>query len=363
MELAIYGAQGYALAAFRIIGSLYPKRDVVCFVVTETKHNPSALMNVPVVGLAEFAARYVEKDKDGVEILIATPENVQPEIEENLEGYGFRCHQRLDSARWAELMKLYLVREGKFLPLSAVPPGCHRAFIRTFAAQSHKDRPLCMPYPYPEWLLPLQVGAALTERKVAAYRDDCGENISRKNGNYSELTGLYWIWKNRLCAGGSGTEEERQYYGLFQYRRVLKLSEDDIGKLCDNDIDAVLPYPLPYDPDINEHHKRYIKESDWQVLVAALHELQPEYAAALPEILRQEYFFNYNVILAKKTVLQDYCEWLFPILERVEELSVPRGYQRTDRYIGYMGETLETLYFVKNKDRLNLAVVECRMLV
>ena len=36
---------------------------------------------------------------------------------------------------------------------------------------------------------------------------------------------------------------------------------------------------------------------------------------------------------------------------------------RSDRYIGYLGETLETLYFMKNADRLNIVHAECRMLV
>ena len=53
----------------------------------------------------------------------------------------------------------------------------------------------------------------------------------------------------------------------------------------------------------------------------------------------------------------------FPILERVEELSVPIGANRADRYIGYVGETLATLYFMVNKDKLNVAHAGCRFLI
>ena len=70
---------------------------------------------------------------------------------------------------------------------------------------------------------------------------------------------------------------------------------------------------------------------------------------------------TYNVILAKKTVLRDYCAWLFPVLERTEELSYPKGSERADRYIGYMGETLETLYFIKNADKLNIVHTVCKL--
>ncbi len=77
----------------------------------------------------------------------------------------------------------------------------------------------------------------------------------------------------------------------------------------------------------------------------------------------QRYLYNYNVLLAKKEVLRDYCGWLFPILMRTEELSVPKGSARSDRYLGYMGETLETLYFMKNADRLHIVHQACRLRV
>ena len=67
--------------------------------------------------------------------------------------------------------------------------------------------------------------------------------------------------------------------------------------------------------------------------------------------LNNNILYNYNAILAKKSVLRDYCARLFTILERTEELSVPKGSKRADRYIGYIGETLKTLYFIKNADK------------
>ena len=75
------------------------------------------------------------------------------------------------------------------------------------------------------------------------------------------------------------------------------------------------------------------------------------------------YLYNYNMILAKTDVLKDYCEWLFPILENVEEGTVPKGNERADRYIGYMAETLETLYFMYNESRLNIAYAGAKILV
>ena len=74
-------------------------------------------------------------------------------------------------------------------------------------------------------------------------------------------------------------------------------------------------------------------------------------------MVQREFIANITFILHSLS-----CEWLFPILERVEELSVPRGSERADRYIGYMGETLETLYFMANSNKLNIVHTEFKLL-
>ena len=363
MNLIIYGAQGYALSAYEAIKTLYPKRKIACFLVTCVAGNALTLGGIPVKELHFFAAEMGREEKETYEVLIATPDQVQSDIEEILENFGFRQHRRLTFARFSELMKLFHARLGKFLPLSALPVGCHMPFIRMYMAKSHVDKPLRGSASLPEYVFPLQVGADCCNVRVADLADNTGEHISGKNGNYCELTALYWMWKNKLTAAGSEDGGNGQYFGLCQYRRGFDFSEDDFLRLIDNDVDVVLPYPLPYEPDIHAHHERYIKEEDWKAMLQALGELQPEYVEAFPEILGQQYLYNYNVILAKKKVLRDYCNWLFPILLRTEALSEPKGWERSDRYIGYMGETLETLYFMKNADKLTIVHTGCRMLI
>lgn len=363
MKLAIFGAQGYALGAYEALKTLYPKRVIPYFIVSKMGNNAPILGNIPVREIMSVSSDMSPEDKRNVEIIIATPENVQPEIEETLENYGFRHHSRLDSERWGELMKMFHIKLDRFLPLSALPVGYNKPFTRIYMAKSHKDRPLKNAVVLPDYIYPVQVGMANTDIRIADLADNKGENISEKNVNYSELTGLYWLWKNKLCSEGVPEGNEGQYYGLAQYRRMLVFSEDDLQRLPDNDVDVVLPYPMPYEPNIHAHHERYLKDVDWNALLTSLKELQPEYAKAFDKVLEQQYLYNYNVILAKKPVLREYCEWLFPILERTEELSVPKGSDRADRYIGYMGETLETLYFIKNADRLNVVHTECKLYV
>lgn len=361
MELAIYGAQATALGAYTAIHNLYPARRIRCFIVTGHEGNPRYLAGLPVFELGEFSSMVPCGEKENMEVLIATPEVVMEDIEKELEEAGFYCHVRLDSERWAKMMGYFYARGKDFIPLSSLPVGVHKADLRVYMAKFYKDRPLEGEYLLPGWMMSIQVGAALSGERVADILDCEGDNISKKNGNYSELTGLYWIWKNGMV----GTEADNPccYYGLNHYRRIFFLDDDDMLRLADNNLDVVLPYPMPYEPDIEAHHARYIKKEDWDALLSALKELQPEYAEFFPQILKQGYLYNYNIIIARRQVLAEYCGWLFPILEHVEQLSMPRGNERADRYIGYMGETLETLYFMYNKTRLNIAHAGCRFLV
>lgn len=374
MNLVIYGAQAIALGTYKAIKEIFPNLHMECFLVTEMGNNPSVLGGIPVRELAEFAAGMSGEEKENTEILIATPETVMGAIEESLLAAGFHNFVRMDSVRWAQLQELAFVKKGKFMPLAAYPVGVHKPNLQVYKAKFFKDKELSGSFAYPEYMIDLQVGAARTEVRVAELLDCVGDNISDRNANYSELTGLYWVWKNCMqknilleedgvastCIAEKSMEH---YYGLAHYRRLFDLTEDDLLRLEDNDIDVVLPYPMPYEPDIEAHHKRYLSDAEWNAVLQAMEELQPEYAVAMHEILQQGYMYNYNIIIAKRDVLAEYCSWLFPILFRVEEINNPDGSKAPNRYIGYIGETLETLYFMYNRENLNIAHAGCRFLV
>ena len=66
--------------------------------------------------------------------------------------------------------------------------------------------------------VPLQVGSEEKEN-LGYLRDNTGENISALNCYYSELTGLYWIWKN---------DHETEYVGTCHYRRFLLNEQEKI---------------------------------------------------------------------------------------------------------------------------------------
>ncbi|MBD5396480.1 MAG: DUF4422 domain-containing protein [Lachnospiraceae bacterium] len=337
-KLIIFGAKSIALGACLAIKKLYPECCVAGFMVSSLNDNPDHLCNLPVMEIDSF------KNKDFY-VLIAIPEDAQAGVESILTNKGFKNIICFDSAMETELMGKYYESIGKFPSLHNIDSPIAEIYMAKF----YRDKPLKNNVSIPDWVYPIQVGAALTDQRITEITDDSGENISAKNVNYCELTALYWLWKNKLY-----TKERAPYFGLFHYRRFLDITDDSLMRMREENIDVILPYPTVHEPDISEHHIRYIKESDWEAMLQALRELYPDYAESFEEILKQPYLYNYNIIIAKQDILRRYCEWLFPILERTEVLSVPKGSERSDRYIGYLGENLLTLYFMYHADEWNI---------
>lgn len=359
MELVIFGAQARAYGACKAIKTILPDKTIKCFLVTSMKDNPVELLKVPVRELDDFAREMTDEDKKNIEILIGTREDSMFDIEKILEERGFYNHIRLTSSRLAEMMKNLFIKIGKFNPLSLYLVGSKTADINIYKMTHYLDKQLESDISDSHYTKKVQVGAGISDRIVADFYDDEGDNISDKNKNYSELTGLYWVWKNKVI----NNKLDNKYFGLSHYRRYLCLSEDDRKRFISNDIDVVLPYPLTYYPNINVHHKTYLQDDEWNAVIQALDELQPEYKEALNDILSQEYMYNFNIMLAKAEVFNNYCNWLFSILFRVEEINDPDNIKKPNRYMGYISETLLTLYFLYNKDRLRIAHTECRFLI
>lgn len=340
----IYGAKSIALGACRAIQALVPGNQIRGFVVSLLEGNPQTLTGLPVRELGKI-------EDHSTRFLIATPENVQGEIVRYLEKNGFHHYICLDSSMGNALMEAYYQSLRRFPSLHALEMGGRPASIQVYMAQSAYDKPLSHTYELPAWIVPLRVGAALSSG-TGGLRDDTGENISEKNRLYCELTALYWIWKNGLG--------DQDYYGLFHYRRHLDFTQKDLFRLGLGEIDVVLPFPLLHEPDMREQHTRYVEDDDWEAMLRALKELQPEYFEAFQEISKEPYLYNYNIMVAKRQVWEDYCSWLFPILKRIELERTGPG--RADRYIGYLAENLLTIYFRFHETRLHIAHTGCFML-
>lgn len=194
----------------------------------------------------------------------------------------------------------------------------------------------------------IQVGAALTNERICELVDTNGDNISKYNSQFCELTGLYWMWKNT-----------HQYYvGLEHYRRHFILPDNWEKLLEENNIDVILPTPLYIDGGIGANYRMRHVEEDWWLLMNYIRENSPEEYEDMYEFFENTYTYSpCNMFIMKKSVLDEYCQWLFPILFACHKKIGTHEDVYQNRYPGFMAERLKTYYF--EKKRLDLRKVYC----
>ncbi|CRZ35191.1 uncharacterized protein DUF4422 [Herbinix hemicellulosilytica] len=344
----IYGAQIVAYGVYKAISEVlgkYPK----AFLVSSKVNNPTEIDSIPVSLVSG------EINTDAL-IIVATPEIYHDEIKEILENYKLNNLLFVDSHVEYLIMSKYFQKLGTFKLLEDLPfykssdelPG-----VKMFMAKHHRDKRLKGQYDIPSWVIPIQVGASLTDLRITELLDNTGDNISNKNYKYSELTAMYWAWKNI----------REEYLGICHYRRILLLDTEDLIKIKQNNINVVLPLPFVCYPDASGQYGRYISAEDQEKLMEVLKETDPEYYRAALKILKGPYLYNYNMFLADSETFNEYCNWIFPVLKRAEELCEPSGQERTDRYLGYFAEVLTALYFLYNKNNLKIVHGEKKWMV
>jgi len=360
MKYFIFGAKAIAFSICEAMRYLHPDDEMLGFLVSSMEGNPNILAGLPVREISVAAQEIGQDEKRKIRIFVATPEDVHKVIEPILCKYGFSNYKLMDSKTEGNLMEQYYRVLGIFPVLHDLPAGQEKAELSVFSAQFYRDKPLIHPPQFPDYVHTLLLGCAGNRNKKLEERvdffDNTGDNISAKNPNYCEMTAFYWIWKNQL-------DKKSDYVGLYHYRRCLDITESDRNRLKANDVDVVLQFPMLHAPDIREHHTRYVKEKDWKTMLSALEEIHPEYAVRYEEFFSQPYFYNYNLIIAKKQIFAQYCEWLFPVLFRTEMLSDPKGTERGDRYLAYMSESLLTFYFLYHQEDLKIYHTGRRMFI
>ncbi len=371
-SFCIYGAGIVASSIYTVIKTLYHKFPLF-FLVSDpagksgaTEQTLSEIDGIEVKSLSMWE-RELQTGMSGSSIpayyLIATPEAHHSAIVNSLcamETVHIEDSQLIlvTNELENELMETYYSSLPEYATiLSILAKGKPQvipefSIVQVYQAKSHMDRLLHsgnIGVDNKSYIHPIQVGTSLTDRRIADLQDNQGDNISVKNRNYCELTATYYAWKHSHAA----------YKGICHYRRVFDISERQMQELLEmeQEWDVILPYPSIHYPNISVQHYRYVKEDDWNAMLQALKEVAPEYLEAYEKSVAgdEQYFYNFNMLIAKASVFDDYCSFLFSVLARTEELTTPKGWERADRFAGYLGENLTTIYFLKNRDKWKIA--------
>lgn len=210
--------------------------------------------------------------------------------------------------------------------------------------------------------LNLQCGKDETNLDLGMIADNTGDNISIRNRYWSEITGLYWAWRNM---------EKVDYIGLCSYRRFFNFKKNTLSAIriipttyCDkineikipntkqilSDYDIIIPKPYSYAHSIRNVWIMNYREADFLVLKEVVHNLSPEYDKAFHSIFYStNKLIGHNMFIMSWEHFDEYCKWVFSILFEVEKKINPTKYPISQvRVFGYMHELLLSVFIKKN---------------
>lgn len=217
----------------------------------------------------------------------------------------------------------------------------------------HKKYKMPTDYPY----IPIQVGAKGKPTIKGFLRDDIGDNISDLNSNFSELTGLYYIWKN-IDSEYKGLVHYRRYFKRSYLKTILKPSEDFNRILKKKDFEkifsksnVILPKKRKYYIETNYSH--YVNAHSAEALIYSkkiIEENYPEYLVSFEHVMKSRSAHMFNMFIMKSEFFDEYCSWLFSILFKLQEkIDLSKYPGQEARVFGYVSELLLDVWIEKKQ--------------
>lgn len=208
--------------------------------------------------------------------------------------------------------------------------------------------------PLDEMYIPLHVGAegkkdaSGNDLNLGYVKDNTGDNISNLNPSFCELTGLYWAWKNL----------HSDYIGLAHYRRhfSMKNQEGFDNVLTYDELKPYLGKVKVFTPTkrryyietLYSHYKHTHYSNQLDETRQIIDEKYPEYIESYDRVIKHTYGYMFNMMILSKTMLDDYCMWLFNILfELGKRIDMPELSAFQGRYYGRISEIIFNVWLDK----------------
>lgn len=205
--------------------------------------------------------------------------------------------------------------------------------------------------PKDEVYLPLHVGAE-GKADLGYTKDNTGDNISAKNPNYCELTGLYWAWRN-LDADYIGLVHYRRYFtrrearGIEAKRREILSGADWERILAAHPV--IVADKRRYYIETNRSHYLHAHHAEGLTLAKdIIGERCPEYLPAYEKVMERTWAHMFNMFVMRRDLYDAYMEWLFGILFEMEKCVDITGWDAYEsRIYGFVSELLLDVWLEK----------------
>ena len=220
-----------------------------------------------------------------------------------------------------------------------------------------------------EPFVPIQTGRDISDEIFEnMIGDNTGDNISKENNYFCELSAIYWAWKNyekldnpdyigfmhnrrHFIFNNKHYKKHKKGFVVFpqlneSYIKECSLNYNDICEQLD-EYDCIFPQPVK----IGIVYKQFEQEHDVKYLDLALDIIKkkyPDYTDIANEYINSDISYVWCMGIYKKEIFFNYAKWLFDILMDIFSEIDFTGYNTEQaRLPGYIGERLTGIFFKK----------------
>ena len=175
------------------------------------------------------------------------------------------------------------------------------------------------------------------------------------NASYSELTALYWMWRN--C--------DANYKGLVHYRRLFaspslanRLQKDRFVRIASGKeirealkkTGVVVPCRRNYYIEtMRSHYAHTLDGSHLDVMRDILASKAPEYVPMFDKYMASTGGHMFNMLVMRADLFDAYCAWLFPLIDELTSQIDASAYTPFEkRYPGRVSELLLDVWLKTN---------------
>ncbi|MBQ5852274.1 MAG: DUF4422 domain-containing protein [Lachnospiraceae bacterium] len=345
-RIYIFGAHSRAQTLGVYLAKLNKSLSIEAYLVDNYEPNPKMISDIPVISIDKDTGLNIEYP-----VYLGVRGVYHSDIITKLKSMGMKqiipVTLDLDMELRNQFLEVHYAEQNrKFEKLDAY---CAKSSAKLYVIKSAFDKPLQQEYRLTAFEEELQVGAQLTDSKICELADNIGENISEKNKQFCELTGIYWIWKHA----------KEDIVGVEHYRRHFILADDWKDRMMDNQIDVILPTPLYVSPSLAQNYRDRHVASDWQFMLQYVKETKTEIYDKMNRFFEETSLYSpCNMFIMRKEVLNELCEWMFPIIFACAEHIGEREDSYQKRYPGFLAERLMTFYFEMNREKYKVVYVD-----
>ena len=264
--------------------------------------------------------------------------------------------------------------KSSFLVSPASPPCVAKkeASVRIYSFFHRKPAPLCFP-----GLTQVACGlrAEFSPDSGEDFMDDLPASSPRlDNRRWSELSGIYRLWKEQELPSVVGLSHYRRFLlphlaggehvstkDLNAFKRYIdQIDLSFVFRRCNIDRVIYVPKPLSFDVSIYKQYVNCCNEVDLATALEITIELYPEVLPFVPCFLRSKNLYAWNICILRKEYFNELYGFVFNILLAFEKARPGLHYLPYQaRDISFLAERLCHLWFEFARATKPVQLVEC----